>query len=142
MIDMEAASRHPLLFELAPLVDDYPFAALDAQGWDQRMDICGAYLSSLEDFGLEHHLESIDHRPLYEPFMLHRAVVGLKRLRHPRAESSSALRHERERVRSLRACDSSFGFGSCSGADPASSAHDRPTRPGCKRFAPRLGVSP
>jgi hypothetical protein len=46
-LDLESTSNVPLLWEVAQLLDDYPFLAVDDAGWQLRIRLCDAHLDEL-----------------------------------------------------------------------------------------------
>jgi hypothetical protein len=107
MLDLEASKRLPILFEVAQLIEDYPFLEVSQEGWGKRKQLCNQYLIRIEKLGLAvQGTAAFD--TSYSLFALFRAAFGFARLvnqqRNPKAplQSSSALYVSSERLLHFR----------------------------------------
>ncbi|MGL5833232.1 MAG: phosphotransferase, partial [Waterburya sp.] len=102
MLDLEASVSLPILFEVAQLIEDYPFVEVSQEGWIQRKQLCDRYLDKMKE--LEFPIQrAVVFDTTYSSFALFRAAFGFARLanqqRNPKApvQSSSALHVSNER---------------------------------------------
>jgi hypothetical protein len=106
MIDLEATSALPLLYEAAQLIEDYPLLPCDAAGERVREDLVATYsavLESLAPAAVQGLLS--DSFTLYQSASLHRVavcVVGLEKRSTTGLQSESALRAAPRRMAHYR----------------------------------------
>jgi hypothetical protein len=90
MIDLEARTRLPVLYEVVQLVEDYPIFPADKDGWNRRLTLARMYLSELERQGLPGDLAGFEIAELYGWFVLAQAPAALNRLRKAGRETVSS----------------------------------------------------
>lgn len=93
MLDLETRTFCPVFFELAQLIDDYPFVEVAPEGWRIRMKFCETYADTLLSLNVNSQNYCKALPGAYEAFALLRAAFGLARNRtKARWSSSSAVR--------------------------------------------------
>jgi hypothetical protein len=99
-LDLETTITVPVLYEVAQLVDDYPFITVDDEGWSQRLALCRLHLDELGARGaaMSLHDEEVERRLSW--FAFAHAMANLGRLgEHPddRRVSTSGREERRQR---------------------------------------------
>lgn len=98
MIDLEATSRRPIVFEVAQLVDDYGILPATEDGFQQRLRVVDKYMDEMNRFGRPTTLGENQVDRVYGLCWLLRAVFGLRLCqRHERVTSSTVQRRLRDR---------------------------------------------
>lgn len=82
ILDFESTSFLPVFFEVAQLLDDYPFLPNTAQGWDSRVQLCARYWKQFTVLsGIQSDMTERQMTLSFGTFMLFRALLGLARLK-------------------------------------------------------------
>ena len=81
-IDLEASSSVPALFEVAQLLDDYPFLPPDGDGWGERLRLCDVHVRELQARGAGAAVDTDYVERLFPWFVVAHAAAGLARLRN------------------------------------------------------------
>jgi hypothetical protein len=101
-LDLEATAAVPVLWEVAQLIDDYPFLPADADGWHRRLSLCRAHLHELAVRGRPVHLDDDRLNELLAWFSFAHATASIGRLRASRGDwrvSNSGRDARRARLR-------------------------------------------
>lgn len=99
-LDLETTTTVPILWEIAQLVDDWPFFPADVAGWQQRISVARAYLNELGRRGLEvvMHDDEIE-RCLTWFSIAHAAAAASRLAEHPDDWRASASALTARRLR-------------------------------------------
>lgn len=90
MLDLEATTQLPLLFEVAQFLEDYPFFACSDEGWSFRLRVIDQYLSTLSRLAPELPIPAFSVcRAAYEKYALVRAAIGIGETRASAPQASS-----------------------------------------------------
>lgn len=94
MIDFESSKGQPVLYDMALLLDDYPFLPIDRAGWFERMARCHEYIDTLRVLSATIPDTLRDEvADMYGVCVAFRCAVNVQRLRYPsdddRASSST-----------------------------------------------------
>jgi hypothetical protein len=81
MIDLEAASKLPIFYEVVQLTDDYPLFEANELGWKGRIEICNDYLKTLNQLGFEVSFSESEVNEIYTSFLLFRIAFSIARFR-------------------------------------------------------------
>lgn len=104
-LDLESTTTVPLLWEVAQLLDDYPFLAADGAGWQQRLRLCEAHLDELARRGPPLLVKPERLSGLLAWFAFAHAASNLRRFgEHPddwRVSSSGLARRRARRAHTL-----------------------------------------
>jgi tetratricopeptide (TPR) repeat protein len=90
MLDLEATTQLPLLFEVAQFLEDYPFFDCSTAGWAARLRVVDHYLGTVSRLAPEFSIPALAVcRDAYEKYALVRAAIGIGETRTSAPQASS-----------------------------------------------------